>query len=206
MKHLINVEVLSVNGITVCDKDMRSDDFTSIQISCVVGIRRKKEFKKTCPSLPIRKTKATWSKTKDRTAKSPMLSIETSLNNKRKKTFEVSILLDRGNEQMLIGIASLVFVSALLETEIEIPINPLGSKRAMEIMNEAKTLNNRGSESEENVNESFFRINPLLNDDDAAQTLSFNGSDSGRIYSVQKSASIRLKVNNPSIFCACYDS
>ena len=187
MKHLINLQVLSVKGITVCDKDMKPDDFASIQISCVVGIGRKKELKKTGPSFPVRKTKATWPKEKDAVIESSMLSIETSLNNKRKKNFEVSILLVRGNEQMLIGIASLIFVSALLETEIEIPIYPLGSKRAMEIKNEAKTLKKKGSASKQ--------INPFLKDAGAAQTVSFNGSDRGRIYSLQESASIRLKVN-----------
>eukprot|EP00554_Chaetoceros_debilis_P008655 CAMPEP_0194104802 /NCGR_PEP_ID=MMETSP0150-20130528/5086_1 /TAXON_ID=122233 /ORGANISM="Chaetoceros debilis, Strain MM31A-1" /LENGTH=563 /DNA_ID=CAMNT_0038792451 /DNA_START=25 /DNA_END=1716 /DNA_ORIENTATION=- len=185
MKHLINLQVLSVKGITVCDKDMKPDDFASIQISCVVGIGRKKELKKTGPSFPVRKTKATWPKEKDAVIESSMLSIETSLNNKRKKNFEVSILLVRGNEQMLIGTASLIFVSALLETEIEIPIYPLGSKRAMEIKNEAKTLKKKGSASKQ--------INPFLKDAGAAQTVSFNGSDRGRIYSLQESASIRLK-------------
>jgi hypothetical protein len=65
--------------------------------------------------------------------------LDAKLNNGKRKTFEVSIMLARGKEHILIGIASLKFVSVLMETEIDIPIHLIASLKAVEINTNAKT-------------------------------------------------------------------
>lgn len=184
------------------DKNMkRIEDFggktSKGQISCVVGLSRHHRGVKSEKSLPLRQRKgslykgnaAIWPR------ETPALSLDTKLNNKKQKTFEISILLDRGKEQIVIGLSSLKFLSTVLETEIDIPIHTIASQTAIQILVNAKTRARRRFIGKSETKDSFFQSNPYTVIS-GIKTVCFEGGDSERKYALDKGAFIRLK-------CSC---
>lgn len=202
MNHSVQVKVIAIYGVTVFDKNMkRIDDeggrTSKGQVSCVVGLSRNKSGMKSEKSLPLRQKRA--SPYKGNGALWPrdtsVLCLDTKLNGKKQKTFEISIMLDRGKEQILIGIASLKFLSTVLETEIDIPIHTIASKSAVQIQTSARTRCRRRMIGRSTIQDSFFQSNPytVVN---GIRTVSFTGGDNGRRYALDRGAFIRLK-------CSC---
>jgi len=122
------------------------------------------------------------------------LILDTKLNNKMQKTFELSIMLDRGKEQILIGLSSLKFLSTVLETELDIPIHTIASKTAIQILVNAKTRARKRFMRKAEMNDSFFQSNPysIIH---GIKTVSFRGGDNERKYALEKGAFIRIKVS-----------
>lgn len=203
MNHTIQVKISAIYGIAVFDENMRRiEDFggktSKGQISCVVGLSRHRSGTKSEKSLPLRQSKgslyrgdgAIWPRN------SLPLSLDTKLKTKKKqKTFEISILLDRGKEQILIGLASLKVFDTVLETEVDIPIHTIASKTAIQILVHAKTRARRRFIGKPEIKDSFFQSNPytMIN---GVKTVSFQGGDNERKYALEKGAFIRLK-------CSC---
>ncbi len=170
-------------------------DDSKSQLSCVIGLSRNKNGEKSHPSLPIRNGRAKWSSSKSTSGHSNDISLETHFGKEQtNKTFEVSVMLSRGNEQVLIGVASLTFLSALLETEVEIPIYPIGSDDAIEISHRAKTRKKRNFLGGDHVQDSYFQSNPFIKVD-GVHAVSFLGGDCDRKYYSERHASIRLRVS-----------
>ena len=199
MNCIVQVKVDAVNGIAVFDKDMNmiqeSGKASKGQVSCVVGLSRHKCGIKTAPSLPIRQPHkipftgygAKWPKNSD------ALTLETKLKGDS-KLFELAVMLSRGNEQILLGIASLKFICAVLETEIDIPIHLIGSNKAIAISKNAKTRVESKFLRKGDVKDSFFQSNPFSMDG-GIKTVSFEGGDNGRKYAFNHGAFISLKVS-----------
>jgi hypothetical protein len=196
MKYEIRVELEEVCGIAVFDENM-TDAKIKGQVSCVVGLSRNKCGVMSLPSLPLRERKrqvdshigfrALWHRNSD------PLTLETKLNNYKQKTFEVAVMLSRGSEQILVGIASLKFTSTVFETEINIPIHLIGSSKAVQINHCSKTRGQKRLLGKEDERDSFFQSNPYTIND-GIRTVCFRGGDSRRKYSLSKRAFIKLKV------------
>ena len=204
MKYQIQVEVDAVHGIAVFDENMMLSKSQG-QVSCVVGLSRNRCGMKSSPSLPLRRRHRQSGNAHDYdtgfSAKWPRntekLVLDTKLNNHKQKTFEVSIMLSRGSEQILVGIASLKFISTVLETEIDIPIHLISSTRAVQILHSSKTRGRTTFLGRNEVRDSFFQSNPYTVNN-GIRTVSFKGGDSKRKYALNKGAYINLKVSTSS--------
>ncbi len=196
MKYEVKVKLEEVCGISVFDDTMMNAKILG-QVSSVVGFSRNKCGIMSQPSLPLRERinqiddqtdfGAIWHKESD------ALTLETKLNNYRQKTFEVSIMLSRGSERILIGVASLKFISTVFETEVNIPIHLIGSPKAVEISYSCKTRGQKKFLGKHEDKDSFFQSNPYTIND-GVRTVCFKGGDSKRRYGLIKGAYIKLKV------------
>jgi hypothetical protein len=199
MNYIAQVKVCAVSGISIFDEDMQVIDdnrgSSKGQVNCVVGISRNKFGMKTFPSLPLRQSKGSAYKGNNAVwpgASNPLM-LDAKLNNGKRKTFEVSIMLARGKEHILIGIASLKFVSVLMETEIDIPIHLIASLKAVEINTNAKTRGKAKVFGKSDYNDSFFQSNQFEMID-GIRTVKFCGGDNNRKYALDRGAFVRLKV------------
>jgi hypothetical protein len=198
MNYEITAKVCSVSGISVFDRNMKaiedSGSRSKGQVTCVVGLSRNKFGMKTFPSLPLRQVKGTEYRGNNAVwGYYNPLTLDKRLNHKEYKTFEVSIMLSRGKEQILIGVASLKFASAVIETEVDVPIHLIGSSKAIQILTNAKTGGKKKMFGKSECKDSFFQSNPytMIN---GVRTVSFLGGDDGRKYALDKGSFIRLKV------------
>ena len=124
------------------------------------------------------------------------LTLKTKFNNLKQKTFEVSVIIVRGREQILIGVASLKFIGAVLETEVEIPIHLIGSTKAIRILSNAKTGGKFKFLRKANVKDCLSHLENPYSVNDGTKTVSFKGGDNKRKYALDKGAKITLKVSN----------
>ena len=198
MRYEIQVQVQAVHGIAIFDENMNKPKVLG-QVSCIVGFSRNKVGKKSQPSLPIRrrgenKIGCCTGYCAQFPRNAEKLVLDTKLNHSDNKTFEVSVMLSRGSKQILLGISSLKFVSAVLEANIDLPIHLIGSSRAIEIVNSSKTRYHRTFFGKEEVRHSFFQSNPYNINYDGVKCVCFTGGDNDRRYSLNKNAFIRLKV------------
>ena len=198
MSYIVLAKVCAVSGISIFDENMQVIDDTGSkmskgQVNCVVGLSRNKFGMKTFPSLPLRQSKGSNYKGNSATwpGGSNPLMLDAKLN--KRKTFEVSIMLARGKEHILIGIASLKFVSAVMEAEVDIPIHLIASSKAVEINTNAKTRGDNKLFRKPDNKDSFFQSNPyqMIH---GIRTVDFCGGDNRRKYALDRGAFVRIKV------------
>ena len=196
MKFEVKVKVDEVCGFAVFDENM-SDSKIKGQVSCIVGLSRHKRGMMSQPSLPLQERKyqvedhisfrAMWYRNSDD------LRLDTKLNNLKQKTFELSVMLSRGSEQILVGVASLKFTSTVFETEVHVPIHLIGSSKAIDIVSASKTRCQKKFLGKEEQRDSFFQSNPSTINN-GVRTVGFKGGDSKRRYGLVRGAFIKLKV------------
>jgi hypothetical protein len=212
INHTISVEPIAINGIMVYDDQMCVAQSIS-QISCVVGLKRDAKVQSKS-SLPLRlpnilPRNASMEGCSTRWCNDEIgstekgLTFDYKLNGKTSKTFEFSIRLKRGNEEMEIGISSLSFLGVVLGAELDIPIYKTFSKEAKVISqhnpDKKGGLFSRSKKGSNDYIMDEIRSQLHSHSHPLNQVKRFRGGDGGRSYALQTGARIRVKASRINV-------
>jgi hypothetical protein len=141
------IKVLEIKGIVIKGKRNEKEHESVAQTSAVVGFGRKRSYSESAASLPIRRSSegssAKWSHAKNSIGHSRDLKITTKMDNSsypKRKCFELSTKVLIGNQELVLGVSSLVLSEELVDSLHEIPIYYTGSNKANETSIGAKRM------------------------------------------------------------------
>lgn len=202
INHVIHIQPLVANGIVIQNEEINGKNNIISQVNCVVCLKKDPNIRSKA-SIPIRRTSKNMYSAKSICSarwfndnKANHLKFDSKLSGKKAKVYEFSIRLQRGDEEIEIGVTSLTFVGVLLGAELEIPIFNIDSKEGRVITMNSKQGNGIFRSNEKGVDSKIVKDirSQLCSNADGLPKKTFKGGDGGRSYSLRADASIRVKV------------
>ena len=190
------VKVLDVKGIVIRGKRNEKEHDNLAQVSATVGLGRKRSYSESAASLPIRRSSkgkcvAKWSHIKGSIGHSNDLMITTKIDTSRKKgkCFELSTKVQIGNQELVLGVSSLILSEEMVEASYDIPISCTGSNRANEIsISSKRTRSNLTKSISKNLSNEYLDLPNEY----------FQMDGRGNRYGLDDNAILRVRVSQES--------